>query len=196
VRPQLQQNPFSLSSSPHSVFPRMSRIRLPGHIGALLLFAASSAVADQLHAQVEDLTAGAKVRVVAPALWATRYEATIGARRGDTLSLVRQNAAVRDVPLSAATRVDLALGRSRRAGALRGIVWGAGIGAVLGLLNASGYGVEPASTCRTMTCGSSKIADGGTLVLGGILYGVGIGALVRRETWRTVISRPAREPQE
>jgi hypothetical protein len=161
----------------------------------LLLFAAATFVSPiEQHAQTLELEPGAKVRVVAPALWAARYQATIGARRGDTLSLVRQKAAPIDVPLGSVTRIDVSRGRSRRAGAIRGIVWGAGVGVALGLVNATGYGRDPTTGCRTIACGPNIFADGASFVFGGTLWGAGIGAIAGRESWQRVINPLASAP--
>ena len=156
-----------------------------------LLAAITLSFADTTHAQPLPLHPGTRVRAVAPTLWTSRYEATIGARRGDTLYLVRPDAAPIDVPLSALTRLDLSLGRSRKKGALRGIAWGAAAGVALGLVNAMGNSADPLALCGTTTCRRDKLAEGGALVLGSVVWGAGIGALVGRETWKPVIGAPA-----
>ena len=75
-------------------------------------------------AQLLELQPGAKVRVTAPPILGTRYDAVVGSRSGDTLWLVRVGSPTVQVPVSALESVQLSRGRSRAAGAKRGVLWG------------------------------------------------------------------------
>ncbi|HYW51292.1 MAG TPA: hypothetical protein VE861_11830 [Gemmatimonadaceae bacterium] len=161
----------------------MSRIVTAAAVILALIARPESACAQQ-----RDLKPGVRVRVTAPTIFASRYEAVIGTRRGDTLSLVRGDAQPIDVALSAATRVEVSGGKSRWAGAKRGAMWGVGIGVILAGLNA----IVPkeyrmgTTDCNATTCQSSVGKDAAELTIGGAIWGVGIGALIGRERWQQV----------
>lgn len=151
-----------------------------------IMAAGLAACAGSAGAQVT-LTPGAKVRVTAPSAGVQRFEGTVIAA-GDTLDVARGTARIR-VPSSAVTHIELSRGKSRSAGALRGAMWGAGIGLALGAATASSIEEED---CDGDLGGLEETCDvdpGEWIVastLGGAFWGTIIGAIVGRERWDTI----------
>lgn len=145
---------------------------------ALLPFAASPLLAQSGLAHSE-LQPGAKLRVAAPGVVAGHYEGTLLSRSPDTLKLGSPSGAPVAIPIARLTSLEVSRGKSRTAGALRGIMWGAPIGLATGLLSAS------AVTGDCIGC-TDDYSKGGWIALStfsGVLWGAGIGALIGRERW-------------
>jgi hypothetical protein len=140
-------------------------------------------------AQLLELQPGARVRVTAPGILGGRLDGTIGARHGDTLSVVQQGVAPVNLPISAMTSVEVYRGKSRGAGAKRGLLWGAAIGLPLGALTAAGDNKE--WNGLDATCDSDFEDCPTTSDLGMVAWttfsfatvGAGIGALIGRAHW-------------
>jgi hypothetical protein len=83
------------------------------------------------------------------------------------------------VERQAITRLDISTGRHRRA--LRGMVIGASLGAAWGVL------LTPDS-CDTavFVCTTSPVGSGAMAAVGGAIYGAGIGALFKTDSWTRV----------
>ena len=90
------------------------------HIVAALAFL----LAAPANAQLLELQPGARVRIVAPTVLGGKLEGTVVGRKGDTLSIVPRNVAPVDIPISALSRVEIYRGKSRTAGAKKGLMWG------------------------------------------------------------------------
>lgn len=152
-----------------------------------MMAAGLAAGAGSAGAQVT-LQPGAKVRVTAPTAGVNRFEGTVIAA-GDTLDVARGTARVR-VPAVAVTRIELSRGKSRSAGALRGVLWGAGIGLALGAATASSADeydclrpdIGGYQDCDRITSGEWIAAS----TVGGAFWGTIIGAIVGRERWDTI----------
>jgi hypothetical protein len=150
---------------------------------ALVVFAAPCG------AQLQELQAGARVRIWAPSVLGGRTEGFIGARRADTLSVLPTTTSPVDVPISALTRVDLYRGKSRSAGALRGLIWGAAIAAPFAVIAALGDNgdwntVDPSCDSDLDQCDMYSDASlVASTVGGGALIGAAIGAIVGRARW-------------
>ena len=132
-----------------------------------------------LMGQMLEVQPGARVRVLAPGALAGRLTGIVIARSPDSLTITRTNAPPLAIPIARLTSVELSRGKSHAAGALRGLVIGAGIGLVLGLTPI------PEPTCTTRGC-DPKPTRGefmGTMLLGAGGLGAGIGAIVGREHW-------------
>lgn len=150
------------------------------------------ATAAQAQGRLLELQPGTKVRVTAPPLLGGRLEAVIGSRSADSLTFVRSGSNSLTLPISALETVQVSRGKSRLAGAKRGAIWGAGIGAALGLLAIWGSDTDPSGCvyaggsfydpCSSPTKGGLFAAG----LIGGTLWGTGIGALVGRERWETL----------
>lgn len=142
--------------------------------------------AARLQAQSMTLLPGAKVRIDAPAAGIRGFEGTIIAT-GDTMDIARGDARVR-VPTAAMTRLELSRGKSAGAGAVRGAMWGGGVGLGLGLVTMGvidGACESSSGGCRESR-GDERLAWLGMNTLGGAVWGVAIGALVGRERWRSI----------
>lgn len=145
---------------------------------ALCLLTLSAAAAS---AQYAEASPGARVRLQAPGILAGRFVGTVLTRDSSALHVGSPNAQPVDVPFDRITSFEISRGKSRSAGAWRGIQWGAPIGLGLGLLLAPSLR-ECSPTCRDAT--SSEKSD--FILAGavsGILWGAGIGALIGRERW-------------
>jgi hypothetical protein len=145
---------------------------------AFLPLSASSLVA-QTGLAGSELQPGARIRVVAPGVVAGRYEGTLLSRTPDTLRLGSPNGAPVAIPVARLTSLEVSRGKSRSAGAVRGIMWGAPIGLALGATSAS------SATGDCIGC-TKDYSRGGWVALstfGGALWGAGIGALIGRERW-------------
>jgi len=150
----------------------------------LLLFT----VASVAHAQLVELQPGARVRIQAPGIVAGRYTGTVLARTADTLSVGSPNTAPVRIPIDRITSAEVSRGSSRGLGALQGLKWGIPIGLGIGVLTAASSDNPDDIYCSGFdNCGRSDssyktelIASG---ILGGAIWGAGIGALVGRERW-------------
>ena len=145
---------------------------------SLLPLAASPLLAQSGLADSE-LQPGARVRVVAPGVVAGRYEGTLLARTPDTLKLGSPSGAPVAIPIARLTSLEVSRGKSRAAGALRGIMWGAPIGLALGALSASSV----TGDCIGCTKDYSRGGWVAVSTVSGALWGAGIGALIGRERW-------------
>jgi hypothetical protein len=147
---------------------------------ALLLLPSAAAAQTTLL----ELQPGVRVRVTAPPALGSRYDATIGARKGDTLSLVRAGHASIDVPLTSIAVAEVYRGKDRVAGMWNGIKWGTGIGLVTGALFALGSNEE---NCLDEFCDPSNAVSDAAMVgfttFGGAAYGALIGAIIGRHKW-------------
>jgi hypothetical protein len=121
---------------------------------------------------------GARVRIEAPGIVAGKYVGTVLTRAGDTLTVGNPSGAPVTVPLQALRSVEISRGKSRSAGAVRGMMWGAPIGAALGI-----FGIATAEECTACyeSVGNAEALTAFTAA--GLLWGAGIGAIVGRERW-------------
>ncbi|HUQ47692.1 MAG TPA: hypothetical protein VM053_05530 [Gemmatimonadaceae bacterium] len=83
------------------------------------------------------------------------------------------------------TGLQISRGKSMMAGARKGVIWGGGFGAVLALAVLATpedeYYADPVYSNRVIATQT---------FLGSLLWGAGIGALVRSEQWDTIPVRP------
>jgi hypothetical protein len=145
---------------------------------AFLPFVASPLLAQSV-SSFGELQPGARVRVAAPGVVAGRYEGTLLSRTPDTLTLGSSTAAPVAIPVARLTSVEVSRGKSRAAGALRGIKWGAPIGLALGALTASAV----TGDCIGCTKDYSPAEWVAVSTVSGVMWGAGIGALIGRERW-------------
>lgn len=146
-------------------------------------FIAVTGIATPARAQHSEVQPGARVRIQAPGIVAGRYVGTVLTRTADTVELGAPGTAPLKVPFDRITSLEVSRGSSRMLGAGRGVVWGAPIGLVIGIIAAAGTDSDPYcfDYCRTSGSYKAGIIAGSTL--GGALWGAGIGAIVGRERW-------------
>src|SRR5689334_24380552 len=96
---------------------------------ALLLMAAPMA-----RAQFTEAQPGSRVRVTAPSIFAGPYVGTVLAREPGIVRVGSPSSQPIDVPIDRITALDISHGKSRSAGAGRGVAIGTPIGLVLGLV--------------------------------------------------------------
>ena len=144
------------------------RIFLPA---VLLVLPLASAVAQQ---QPPPLEPGQRVRVTAPDI--NKYDGTLQAMRGDTLTVDTLRIAVASV-----TRLDVYRGQKSNLllGMGIGFAAGAGLGALLGAaVDCEDYGFSDQSSCVGLA------AAGGAVV--GLLVGTTAGLLIKTDRWEEV----------
>jgi hypothetical protein len=145
---------------------------------SVLLSIHASPIAAQSVAPLSDVQPGARIRVDAPGIVAGRFVGTVLTRRADTLTIGNPATSPVTVPLTRVTSLEVSRGKSRSAGALRGTVWGAPIGAGLGL-----FAIALSDHCKTCTDEPSGAEGVALFTLSGAVWGAGIGAIVGRERW-------------
>jgi hypothetical protein len=128
---------------------------------------------------------GARVRISAPGVLPRRVTGRVGRVTADTVVLQTRGAAVA-VPIAAASRIEQSYGRSRDAGAARGLVFGAlAGGAAMGVAVLSGK-----DFCIYVTClANDPVGATGGFLIGAALgapAGALIGALVGVEEWEAI----------
>jgi hypothetical protein len=125
------------------------------------------------------VVAGSKVRIEAPAVLAGRFVGTVKEIDDQSVLIeVADQPAIR-VPRQAITQLDVSDGRRRQF--LQGAMIGAGIGAVL-------FAIEARAYSGAGVGGMSAVA--GQAMVGGAIWGVGIGALIKKDHWIAVPMAP------
>ena len=140
-------------------------------------------------AQRSQLQSGVRARLSSLALPSDPYEAVISDRRGDSLTVVRLNSPAIGVAIASLVRADVYQGGSRWVGARRGISVGLVAGFVAGMLLSARPGDSGDANCGSLgsTCRRSSDYQKVAAVAGGAAFvGAGIGAIVRRDKWRTL----------
>lgn len=156
-------------------------LRLPFILA--LATVALSAAASSARAQHTEVQPGARVRISAPGIVAGRYVGTVLTRSADTVELGAPGTSPIKVPLARITSIEVSRGSSRALGAGRGVLWGAPIGLVVGVVAAAGTDSDPYCFDYCSTSGSYKAGIVAASTVAGALWGAGIGALVGRERW-------------
>ncbi|HEV7994266.1 MAG TPA: hypothetical protein VGP25_20750 [Gemmatimonadaceae bacterium] len=149
-------------------------------LAVLLILACSSTspLGAQIATRPDELQPGVKVRVAAPGIVAGRYVGTVLSRAGDTLTVGSPNGLPFVLPMSRISSLEISRGKSHADGAVRGIKWGAPIGAAFGLVTMSAL-----NDCYECSGADIKLSWVGLSTLSGVGYGALIGALIGRERW-------------
>lgn len=135
-----------------------------------------------LAGQLAELQPGTRVRVRGSDV-AGRLQGVVLSRSGDSLTVSRPNGPPIPLSLSTVSRVEISRGKSRSRGAWRGLLWGAGIGAVLGLVPID----DPECERDPDAFGCGSRAESMVLTaIGGSIIGVPIGAIIGVERWETL----------
>ncbi len=158
--------------------------RTPRSLSAIALsLVALTTTAAPACAQFTEIQPGARVRISAPGIVAGRYVGTVLTRSADTVELGAPGTAPIKVPFARLTSVEVSRGSSRMLGAGRGVMWGAPIGLIIGVVAASGTDGDPYCYDSCSTSGSYKAGIVAASTVAGALWGAGIGAIVGRERW-------------
>lgn len=120
--------------------------------------------------QLPDIPPGATVRVWAPEFNVSERRAEFVAWSDSSFTFLPEDAARREVPYAAVTRLETLNGKDPVAGFFRG----AGIGGGLGLLIGLATGSAAASGCQEFLCGLEvfehmAIGGGAGILLGGLI---------------------------
>jgi hypothetical protein len=154
------------------------------HAGALAL-PLLLALVPTASAQLTEAQAGSRVRVTAPGILAGSYVGTVLAREPGVIRLGSPNTQPIDVPIDRITSFEISRGKSRSAGAGRGVAIATPIGAVLGLISAASgesnrtYWNSSEGRIDTLSRAEIVVYSAAT----GALLGAAIGALIPKERW-------------
>lgn len=152
----------------------------------VVVLLAASAVS--VSAQQPILSEGQRVRITTSTV---REAVGVVARSTpDSLVILSASGGGRtSVATRALEKLEVSAGKSAVAGAKKGAIWGGVVGGVAGLI----FLVAPCDVPEgsTLDCSASTKAEYAAISLGsGILYGIGIGALVKSEKWAPVNIQP------
>ena len=131
----------------------------------------------EMRAQVSEIQPGARVRITAPGIVAGRYAATVLTRTTDTVRVSAPGMAPFDIPVASIKYLEVSRGNSRALGAVRGVLWGGGIGLAVGMILAA----TEDSNANYDNLSAGEVVAYSTL--SGSFYGAIIGAIVGRERW-------------
>ena len=151
-------------------------------ISAVLLLLAVPAAAE---AQVRDVLPGSRVRVQSVS-HDQRLEGTLMSHAPDSMVVAVSGAVRTAVPYVSVSRLQVSHGKSRSAGAIKGMKIGGMIGGGTALLLAASLAGTGDITLEDV------IAFTGVYAVSGGLWGLAIGSLVGAEQWRTVYVDPSR----
>lgn len=140
--------------------------------------------ADSLHAAgIKPPAQGARVRITAAGYTAPDFEGTVATATPDSLVILARAGSVVAVPMSALTRLEVANGRDRGAGALRGLRQAV---PVAGLYLALGW-QESAVTVYRNGIPQSKDTEVASALFGAAAFtaalGAGLGAAIAPRQW-------------
>lgn len=153
---------------------------------AVIALTLSASVAAQ--AQLAELQPGVRFRFRASGVLAGRVTATVIERSADSLSFAGAAGGLTRIALSSLESAEVSRGRSRARGAIRGVLWGLGFGALSGLIADSNPGqCGYQATCESTSRGEAVAVSG----VGGATLGAISGAIIGSERW-VRLSLPAR----
>lgn len=170
------------------LFPDCMRFAVSSTV-VLALFALAMPVA-AAHAQYTEARVGERIRFEAPGVFTGRHTGTVLRRTTDSLLVGSPDAPPVGVALARIARLDVSRGRSAGAGAKRGLLIGAGVGGVAGLV----YTIEllsEESGPRDLAILILPLAVVTEAALGGAV-GSAIGAIVKREVWESYTATDTR----
>ncbi len=124
------------------------------------------------------VVAGSRIRIDAPTTLARWFEGTVKEIDEQTLLIETANHSAVRVQRQAITSLDVSIGRRRQFA--KGAKIGAGIGMVVAVLGAKALGLASSEM-------GPAVANG---LIGGVMYGAGIGALIKRDHWIAVPMAP------
>jgi hypothetical protein len=142
------------------------------------------AIAVPCAAQSAELIPGQKVRLVAPSVFAGRFQGTVLERRGDSIVVAKPGGVPATLSVTAIDAAQVSRGKSRARGAGKGTLWGLGVGGGLAIL----VGIPAATRAEANGTADSDVTSYvvGQLVFGGAFWGAIIGTMVGSERWDQV----------
>ena len=158
------------------VLNRLLRLLLPAVLVAVAGKTAQS--------QEESLHEGSRVRIDSHS--SRRVTGVVKSFDSDSVRLFTdENGATVSLARNDVTGIRISHGKSAGRGAIRGAMWGTAVGGVLGVL----YLAAIESDDAYVVTDEDRVLALNT-ILGGAIWGTGIGAFVKRERWETVSMRP------
>lgn len=149
--------------------------------GAIIIAAAGTAAKGQ---QIGGLREGARVKI--DAAGAKELVGVIRSAGPDSTSLfVDGSGGMLTISNSSIRSVKMSRGRTTGEGAIKGSIWGGIVGAAIGALIVA---TPEADTYYDQS--RHKSSEFVTMVLGGALWGMGIGAFTKAEKWDKVSMQP------
>ena len=163
-------------------------MRTLARLAALLALTAVGALPAQ--AQLTELQPGTRVRVEASGIVAGRYVGTVLASTADTMTIGSPDRLPLAIPTARISAIEVSRGKSKMEGAKRGVLWGAPIGLALGAFAAAMPTCDRGryNNCDDYPTDVEFVV--GNLV-GSVVIGAGIGALIGREKWERFQLRPS-----
>jgi hypothetical protein len=151
----------------------------------ILPVAALFVSAEAARGQTDPIGEGAKVRISVPG--SKTVTGLVKSRTADSTTIfVEGYGGTRRFLNSDITELKVSQGRTRMEGVKKGALWGGGIGAVFA-------GLQLLQGNRNNDYEYNYASDGEiatSFLIGGLLWGVGIGAFVKAEHWETVPVHP------
>lgn len=142
-------------------------------------------VANTAFAQVPTLREGQKLRIKTSS---TTVTGTVKSLSDDSVRLFTDAAGSSvSIRRSEILRAEASQGKSALSGMKRGAMWGAGVGAVLAaVVYSSGKATQKDDSYYNPPTDSEINSVTSSMFLGSILWGLGIGAFLKRESWQDV----------
>lgn len=150
----------------------------------VLLPVAGLMISDLAGAQEEGIIAeGSKIRISVPG--AKKVTGVVKSRTADSTTIfVEGYGGTRRFLNSDIVELKISRGRTWTAGARKGAIWGGGLGAIL----AVGIFSDPEPDNYYTSDSKNELAT--SMLVGSLIWGVGIGALVKAEDWESLPVRP------
>ena len=140
-------------------------------------------LASVAEAQITELLPGSRLRLQS-AIIPKQMDGTLMAHEGANLIIASSGALRTAVPHASIKQIRVSMGKSHGAGAIRGAKLGASIAGTLGLV--LGWSAVSAGTFKS----SLVIPFASQMAAGGAIWGLGIGAAIGAEKWKTVYQAP------
>ena len=170
--------------------PRNRRFSLAYSLNQLLRFVLPAAIiamsAADAKGQAPAITEGSRIQVSATGL--KNVTGIVRSISGDSTAIyVDGQAGVLKFANRDISELKVSVGRTRAAGARKGLIWGAGIGGALAVAilaspdNQNNYQYQLYSTNRLAA----------STFIGSLVWGIGLGTLIKAEEWKALPVHPA-----
>ena len=159
--------------------------RMTSSVRVAMLIILALALGDGVAAAqaLPDLQTGTRVRIRAPNIVDGQLTGKITSRTAEAVVVAGEHGAEYTVPFAALSELNVSRGVSHTRGALKGAMWGGGIGLGVGLV----FAAVPNSERKSQSgfgLGPPTVAEGILLSTGGgLVIGAGLGAISGSEQW-------------